>query len=291
MTERATDRFDDWLRARVPARGLRPKAAAVLEVLLSQPRRASYGSAAELAQLAGVNVATVTRTAQALGFAGWPALQQELRARYMSSLSAGQVAAEHSGTGSPSARSLRRDLDSLALLNRRMDEEALLTIAEAVAAARRTVIVADGSYAAVGLALAHNAGLAGYDVRAVTSGDAELANTVAAIGERDVLIAISFWRLYESTVLAANVARARGARVFAVTDAASPALAEAAEQVVMVPAEGVAFFPSLTAGMAVAQALVTQLAAVDPARTSASIEAAEGMWSKFGLLHRRPSGG
>ncbi|MBB3733209.1 MurR/RpiR family transcriptional regulator [Nonomuraea dietziae] len=291
MTERATDRFDDWLRARVPARGLRPKAAAVLEVLLSQPRRASYGSAAELAQLAGVNVATVTRTAQALGFAGWPALQQELRARYMSSLSAGQVAAEHSGTGSPSARSLRRDLDSLALLNRRMDEEVLLTIAEAVAAARRTVIVADGSYAAVGLALAHNAGLAGYDVRAVTSGDAELANTVAAIGERDVLIAISFWRLYESTVLAANVARARGARVFAVTDAASPALAEAAEQVVMVPAEGVAFFPSLTAGMAVAQALVTQLAAVDPARTSASIEAAEGMWSKFGLLHRRPSGG
>ncbi|GAA2669383.1 hypothetical protein [Nonomuraea recticatena] len=50
-------------------------------------------------------------------------------------------------------------------------------------------------------------------------------------------------------------------------------------------------FPSLAAGMAVAQALVTQLAAVDPARTSASIEAAEGMWSKFGLLHRRPSGG
>ncbi|MEU4548546.1 hypothetical protein [Nonomuraea dietziae] len=59
----------------------------------------------------------------------------------------------------------------------------------------------------------------------------------------------------------------------------------------MAPAEGVAFFPSLTAGMAVAQALVTQLAAVDPARTSVSIEAAEGMWSKFGLLHRRPSGG
>ncbi|WP_336213817.1 MurR/RpiR family transcriptional regulator [Nonomuraea sp. LPB2021202275-12-8] len=289
MTERATDSFDDWLRARVPPRGLRPKAAAVLEVLLSQPRRATFGSAAELAQLAGVNVATVTRTAQALGFAGWPALQQELRARYLSSLSAGQVAAEHSGTGSPSARSLRRDLDSLAQLDRRLDGTVLRTIAEAVAAARQTVIVADGSYAAVGLALAHNARLAGYPVAAVTSGDAELANTVAAIGDGDVLIAISFWRLYESTVLAANEARARGVRVFALTDAASPALASAAEEVVMVPAEGVAFFPSLTAGMAVAQALVAQLAAVDPARTGASIEAAEGMWSKFGLLHRRPA--
>ncbi|MEV0165809.1 MurR/RpiR family transcriptional regulator [Nonomuraea fuscirosea] len=287
----SADSYEDWLRERLPVRGLRGKAAAVLEVLLSQPRRASFGSAQELAQLAGVNVATVTRTAQALGFAGWPALQQELRARYLSSLSAGQVAAEHRGTGSPSSRSLRRDLDSLAVLNRRLDESVLLTIAEAMAAARHTVIVADGSYAAVGLALAHNARLAGYPVRAVTAGDAELANAMAAIGEGDVLIAISFWRLYQSTVLAANEARSRGVRVFALTDAASPALASAAEQVVIVPAEGEAFFPSLTAGIAVAQALVTQLAAVDPARTGASIEAAEAMWAKFGLLHRRPTAG
>ncbi|WP_049574695.1 MurR/RpiR family transcriptional regulator [Nonomuraea sp. SBT364] len=286
-----TDSFEDWLRERVPERGLRPKAAAVVDILITQPRRASFGSAAELAALAGANVATVTRTAQALGFAGWPALQQELRARYLSSLSAPQVAAEHSGEGSPSSRSLRRDLDSLALLNRRLDENVLRTIAEAVAAARRTVIVADGSYAAVGMALAHNARIAGYPVAAVTAGDAELSNTVAAIGPGDVLIAISFWRLYESTVLAAHEARTRGARVFALTDAASPALAEAAEEVVMVPAEGVAFFPSLTAGLAVAQALVTQLAAVDPARTATAIETAERMWTKFGLLHRRPSGG
>ncbi|MDR8414071.1 MurR/RpiR family transcriptional regulator [Nonomuraea sp. 3-1Str] len=289
MTDPSTDTYDEWLRARVPGRGLRPKAAAVLDVLVSQPRRASYGSAAELAQLAGVNVATVTRTAQALGFAGWPALQQELRARYLSSLSAGQVAAEHAGAGSPSSRSLRRDLDGLALLARRLDERVLLTIAEAVAAARRTVVVADGSYAAVGLALAHNARLAGYPVAAVTAGDAGPANAVAALGPEDVLIAISFWRLYESTVLAAHEARSRGTRVFALTDAASPALAAAAEEVVMVPAEGEAFFPSLTAGIAVAQALVTQLAAVDPAHTGASIEAAEAMWSRFGLLHRRPA--
>jgi len=287
----AADGFEDWLRTRVPERGLRPKAAAVLEVLLSQPRRATFGSTVELAQLAGVNIATVTRTAQALGFAGWPALQQELRARYLSSLSAPQVAAEHhsADSDSPSSASLRRDLDSLALLSRRFDEDVILTIAEAVAAAHRTLVIADGSYAAVGIAFAHNARLAGYDVVAVTAGDAELANSVAAIRPDDVLIAISFWRLYESTVLAANQAKSRGARVFAVTDAASPALSAATEEVVLVPAEGVAFFPSLTAGMAVVQAMVAQLAAIDPARTSAAIENAESMWSAFGLLHRRPT--
>ena len=285
----ADDGFEAWLRDRLPPRGLRPKSAAVLEVLVSQPRRAAFGSAGELARIAGVNVATVTRTAQALGFAGWPALQQELRARYLSLLSAPQVAEEHIGVGSPGAASLRRDLDSLALLTRRFDEDVLRRVADAVAAARRTVVIAEGSYAAVGLALAHNARLAGYDVHAVTAGSAELANTMAKLTADDVLVAISFWRLYESTVRAANEAHSRGARVFVVTDAASPALAGAAEHVLMVPAEGVTFFPSLTAGMAVAQAIVTQLAAVDPARTSASIEAAEAMWARFDLLHRRPA--
>jgi len=285
------DRFEGWLRERVPARGLRSKASAVLEVLQSQPQRASFGSAGELARLAGVNVATVTRTAQALGFAGWPALQQELRARYLSSLSAPQVAAAHHGVASPGAESLRRDLDNVAVLARRSDDRAVVRIADAVAAARRTLVIADGSYAAVGIALAHNARLAGYDVRAVTAGDAELANAVATLGPDDVLVAISFWRLYESTVLAAREASSRGAAVYAVTDAASPALAAAADEVVVVPAEGVAFFPSLTAGMALAQAVVAQLATVDPARTRASIEAAEALWSTFGLLHRRPTPG
>jgi DNA-binding MurR/RpiR family transcriptional regulator len=282
------DGLETWLRSRLPERGLRPRSAAVVELLISQPRRASFGSTGELAQLAGVNVATVTRTAQALGFAGWPALQQELRARYLSSLSAPQVAEEHTSTGSAGADSVRRDFDSLALLNRRFDEPGITLVAAAVAAARRTLVIADGSYAAVGIAFAHNARLAGYDVHAVTSGDAELANQTAKMTGDDVLIAISFWRLYASTVLAANEAHDRGARVFAITDAASPALAEAAEHVLMVPAEGVAFFPSLTAGVALVQSIVAQLASVDPGRTSKSIEAAEAMWTRFDLLQRRP---
>jgi len=111
---------------------------------------------------------------------------------------------------------------------------------------------------------------------------------VAAMTDQDVLVAISFWRLNQTSVVAAEEANARGARVFAVTDAASPVLARAAERVLLVPAEGVAFFPSMTAGLALAQAVVTELAAIDPARTRAAIEHAEAQWARFGLLHRQP---
>lgn len=286
-TEAEPDGFESWLRGRVPERGLRSKGASVLQVLLTQPRRASYSSAAEAAELAGVNVATVSRTAQTLGFSGWSDLQQELRARYLSSLSAPEVAAAQQTEGELGGASLRRDLDSLAVLNRRLDEQLLRTIAEAIAQSRRTVIVANGSYFSVGSALGHNVQLAGYEATVVHD-DAELANAVSRIEPGDVLIAISFWRLYQSTVTAAEEAHDRGARVFALTDAASPALAAASEQIVLIPAEGVAFFPSLAPGLAVAQAIAAQLSTVDPERTRRSIEAAETQWSRFRLLHRRP---
>ncbi|MGW1678105.1 MurR/RpiR family transcriptional regulator [Saccharopolyspora sp. NPDC002376] len=281
------DGFEAWLRGRVPERGLRSKGASVLEVLLTQPRRVSYSSAAEAAELAGVNVATVSRTAQALGFSGWSDLQRELRARYLSSLSAPEVAAAQRIEGELGGASLRRDLESLAVLNRRLDEQQLRTIAEAIAQARRVLIIANGSYVAIGSALGHNVQLAGYDATVVRN-DADLANSMSRIEPGDVLVAISFWRLYQSTVTAAEEAHSRGARVFALTDAASPALAAAAEEVVLIPAEGVAFFPSLAPGLAVAQAIVAQLSTVDPDRTRRSIEAAETQWSRFGLLHRQP---
>ncbi|MEV6234515.1 MurR/RpiR family transcriptional regulator [Saccharopolyspora shandongensis] len=296
MTDSATtsaagesDGFETWLRGRVPERGLRSKGASVLEVLLTQPRRVSYSSAAEAAELAGVNVATVSRTAQALGFSGWSDLQQELRARYLSSLSAPDVAAAQRTEGELGAASLRRDLESLAMLDRRFDEQQIRTIAEAIAQARRVMIVAHGSYASIGAALSHNVRLAGYD--ATLTYDADLANAVSRIEPGDVLVAISFWRLYQHTVTAAEEAHSRGARVFVLSDAASPDLVAAAEEVLLIPAEGVAFFPSLAPGLAVAQAIVAQLSTVDPERTRKSIEAAEAQWSRFGLMHRQPRRG
>nr|WP_042187411.1 MurR/RpiR family transcriptional regulator [Kibdelosporangium sp. MJ126-NF4]CEL18062.1 transcriptional regulator, RpiR family [Kibdelosporangium sp. MJ126-NF4]CTQ90709.1 transcriptional regulator, RpiR family [Kibdelosporangium sp. MJ126-NF4] len=279
------DGFEIWLRGRVPERGLSAKGTAVLEVLLSHPRRASFSSAAEAAELAGVNVATVSRTAQALGFGGWSQLRQQLRTHVLTALSAPEVAPTQHIEGEQGAASLRRDLESLAMLTRQLDERQIRATAEAIAQARKVLIVAHGSYVSVGSALGHNVRLAGYDATVVH--DPDLANAVSRIEPGDVLIAISFWRLYKNTVTAAEEAHRLGARVFVLSDAASPALAAVAEQVLVVPAEGVAFFPSLTSGLAVAQAIVAQLSTVNPVRTRRSIEAAESQWSHFGLMHRQ----
>ena len=285
----ATGELSAWLASCAPAAGLSAKSRAVVHVLVTKPRTASYGGAAEVADLAGANVATVTRTAQSLGFEGWPALQQELRARYLSSLSAPQVAAEHGrlpdGAGTAS---LRRDVDALAVLSRGPAARTLREVAAAIAAARRTLVVASGSYAGVGLPLAHNAVLAGYDVQFHDGSSAATVNALAACGEGDVVVAISFWRLYTSAVRVARTAAARGATVCVLTDSASGPLAAAARHVLVVPAEGVSFFPSLTPALSLTQALVAELAALDPERTRRSVDRSDQLWDEFGLLDRAP---
>lgn len=285
----STDGLDAWLGSRTPPGGLPTKTSAVVEVLLTQPRMASYGGASEVARLAGANVATVTRTAQALGFRGWPALQQELRARYLSSLSAAQVAAEHGNlSDAPGAASIRRDLDDVAQLSRGLDEDAVRGIAQAIAGSRRTLTISSGSFAAVGLALSHNVGLAGYESQPHRDVSADFVNALARCGPKDVLVAISFWRLYVSAVHAAQLAQARGLTVCVITDTRSSELAELADHLAIVPAEGVSFAPSLTPAISLVQAISAELALVDPDLTQATVARSDQVWREAGLLQKSP---
>lgn len=275
-----------WLVELTRTVELTPKSRAVLQVLDTQPRMSSYSAAAKVAEAAGGNVATVIRTAQTLGFPGWPPLQAEIRARYLASLSVPEVAAEHATDAtSVFTTSLHRDLDSIAQATRHVDTATAMAVVERIATSRRTLVIAQGSFEAAGKALAHNATLAGYRVElAGGANPADMLNILATMGPDDTLIAISLWRLYQRTVRAAQVAKEFGSTVCVITDSTRTALTEAADHTLVVSAEGAAFFPSVAAALSVAQALSAQLAAYDPERTRRSIERSEALWERFDVL-------
>ncbi|NNG20895.1 hypothetical protein HJ590_15280 [Naumannella sp. ID2617S] len=72
-------------------------------------------------------------------------------------------------------------------------------------------------------------------------------------------------------------------------DHLAQALAEVADEVLLVPTEGTSFFASLTGAMAMAQPVVATLATIAPERTMASMTRAEQGWAAFGLMqHSAP---
>jgi DNA-binding MurR/RpiR family transcriptional regulator len=280
------DSVEDWLRSLLPQRGLGASAQQVFNLIVREPAKASYMSAAELADLAQTSISSVTRAAQRVGYGGWPDFQRDLRSRHVAHLSVLEVSDAHSDSGSPFEASLRQDADSLSVSLRKTDDSRVVRIAELVARAESIYVTAQGSFSAVGHALVHNIQIAGYPVRELLDRPASVANHISQITSRDVLIVCSYWRLYDLAVIAAEQAHARGAKVVVLADNISPALERSADEILITPAEGTSFFPSLTAAMAVQQGIVATLATLDPERTRRSLTAVEESWRAFKLLHR-----
>lgn len=279
------DGVPEWVVDRVPGGSLGRGARRVIEVLDRQPQVASYASTADIARRAGVNEATVVRTAQVLGFRGWPALRLEVRGRYLASLSAGQVLTEHLGhSRSSAADAIRQDLQNMEALVRGLDVEEIEAVAELLTTCRRAVVIGSGSFAAPGLQLAHLGQTMGYDIRLQTGGATAVLNEVGLLTEDDCLVVLSFWWVPRLIVAAATIAHENGCPVVAISDRRSSPLAPLARCTVIAPSEGASLFPSLTAATTVVHAVLADMVSRDESNIRARVERNEAVWREQDLF-------
>ncbi|WP_017556782.1 MurR/RpiR family transcriptional regulator [Nocardiopsis baichengensis] len=274
----------DWIEEALAGGRLGRAAERVVRVLRDDPRFASYASTAELAGRAEVNVATVVRAAQQLGFSGWPALRVELRSRYLASLSAGEVLAEHAGTADPVREAVRSDREALRTLDRTLEPERVRALAGAVHGARRTLVLGSGTFAAPGLQLSHAAGIMGYDVEMRDVGGTALVSALARMDAGDLVVVCDLWRVPRAIRAAARIAAERSVSTAVITDRRDSPLVEGAEHVIVVPSEGVGMFPSLTAAMAVVHGVLAELTRIGGDRALQAVRRTEHLWEEAELF-------
>lgn len=278
--------LEDWLRNLDEKYGLTPAAHEVVQAVINDPRHASFASAAELAKKAEVNVATITRTAQSLGFSGWPDLRQEIRARFMSKLSAPEVSVVHqqeTGNDRPFDAAVNRQIEQLTALRRRTDRQSVRDVAKIIAGAKRRIVLGSGSFESIASILAHHSTLCGYRMELATDG-VTIANALGDVKEGDVVIIITFWRLYNSAIKAARQAKAKGATTCVITDAAVDALAETADHLLLAPAESTSFFATILPAISLVEGISAELGALDPEVSSRSVARFEEQWQDQDLL-------
>jgi DNA-binding MurR/RpiR family transcriptional regulator len=271
-----------WLDGLVPTPGLSPAQARVFSAIREDPRTSSFAELSEIAGRAGVDNSTVVRCAQRLGFRGWPALQQELRARYLATLSTEQTLAEHPPTTSVLQRAIRHDIANLERAAETVDEEVLAAVVERLASARRILVVGMGSFAGPATVFAHLATTMGYDATFESRGGPHQASAVARLTAEDALVVMNFWRPIRDLVAAAGFAGAAGIPVVVLTDMYQGVLASTADHVLVIPSEGLSFFQSCTAATSVVYALLAGLQEARPERTTAAIRHIHQVWSHLG---------
>ncbi|HEY2187829.1 MAG TPA: SIS domain-containing protein, partial [Caldimonas sp.] len=91
----------------------------------------------------------------------------------------------------------------------------------------------------------------------------------------DALVAVSFAPYSREAMLAVDAARAAGARVIAISDSSASPLALAAQVSLVFSCASPSFFPSVAAGVAVAEALLEILVADAGATAARRIDRAE----------------
>lgn len=240
---------------------LSPKQQRVARLVAESPSFAAFATAGELAERAGTSTATVVRFAQALGFDTYNEFQQNVRHGYLRTLRPLEALQSRAKNGRDLfTAQLYQDLENLRRTLHTLHADLLTEAARQIDAAENIVIIAAGSYAAIGLVLGHHLRFMGYQALCEERGGPHLTAAIAPLGPSDLVIGISFWKGIREIVAALRWAAGRGIPTLAITDTVYSPMAGAARLSLVLPTESVSFFQSMVAPLSIVYGLVAHLA-------------------------------
>lgn len=275
-----------WRDGGVRGNPLTPTLQRVRDSLITNPEL-SLSTLTEVAAAADTTPASVVRFAQAVGYAGWPALRQDLRSAYLASLSFTETKVEHGESTEPVAQAYARDIANLQSAAEQLDTPATTRAIELLASSGRTLVVATGSWASVGVVMTHLGRVAGLQVCFEERGGIPLGLALNELGVGDVLMMVSVWRHFREQEHAARLAADRGVSIILITDSALAPPAAVADVVLVIPSESASFFQSATAAFPLVYGLLDGVARTRREATDEALVAIEATWQGLGVFPER----
>ena len=289
---------DDIIRwIRYNHESLSPSQQKVAEFLLKGGINVIHLTITEIASAVGVNSSTVVRTAQALGFEGFPELQSVMRSQFLNQariaqrLQIGsQKLIEDLASGEPAQRHLfntvlREEVQSLLDLPQHVPTDLFDRVVDMVDAAKQVYIIGLGA----SFPLALNFGIVlrfiRPDTTVLTPGIDPIAAQLTPLEEGDLIFSICFARYIRETLTVMEVGRGRGAAIVTVTDSHVSPAAKRADLALIVPYR-LRLFSNTVAQFALLDAILGALSLRYPEKTRARLDSLEDLYEHFHLLTR-----
>lgn len=264
MTEFATLEGTVAQRIRRIRHSLAPGEMRVVEALVESYPTAGLVPIAQLAAEADVSAPTALRLVGKLGFAGYGAFQEALRAEVQTRLFspvAVYPAADEAGEESmlTAASTLYGDGVRWTMTNLPVDE--VRETVTALADASRPVIVSGGRFSSVlATQLARYLHMLRPGVHEVEPTSGDLMASLIDVDERTIAVVFDFRRYQQSTIDWALAVTERGAQLVVVTDMYLSPLASSANAVFPVSHSGLGPFDSMAHGFMLVELLVSLVA-------------------------------
>jgi len=247
---------------------LTDRTLAVLKCMLDEPNETAAKSISEIARENDINISSITRLAQKLGFSGFPGLKNIFRSnlKQRKSFYSEQVKkflrkgyASNDGKTSLLERVIQDEWSNVMLMVDAFDEQRLTAIIKLMVNAKRILIVGlRSSYP-----LAHYLGfhLKMIRDRVTLLGQAghTLAEDLSVLKPGDLLIAIGVNPYTKDTAEACRVCKKQAVDIIAITDSLSSPLATETDNFLITSIVGDYFFSPIVAAIICIETLLSEL--------------------------------
>jgi DNA-binding MurR/RpiR family transcriptional regulator len=237
---------------------LSPSFKKIADFILTSHQRAAFMSASRMAKHLGVDVATVTRFAQQIGYEGYTQLIREIQEKVLEEMREARatVTDRLEAAEGTFARTLWRDWANLekSVLNLSLEdaEEAIA----ALKAARRIFIISEGVGAGLAEAVASYLRMIKPEVYVLAQGAFDMAMYLKGMGPEDVALGVGFTNYAYAATRAMEAAKKVGAKTIGIIAQADCPIGAEAEILFACSATEEGYQPSPTCTAAILFALV-----------------------------------
>jgi len=251
----------------------------LIRAILDNPKEAYFLSSRELARRYHVDAATIVRTIQALGYERFADFAADLREHFVRQITPYAVlkagSQEKRSVGGHIENGLDRDSENLSVLKATLDANRVVALATAIHHSRRILVVGVDLAASLAWFLAYGLMPLGFNAAAPVGSAGNLDHKIDVLGDKDLLIAISFGRCLRYTVHAVLRARERGIPTFGITDGSTTPIAMHCDGYLLAPIGSPSFTGSYVAPMALINAITLACAHLQPKRALAILRRTE----------------
>ncbi len=247
-------------------------------------------TALSLSEAVGVSESTVVRFAMALGYEGYPEMHRALQETVRHRLTANQrfdMAADIM-EDDVMMTVLKTDMGNIRATIGEMDQAAFKRAVSLLLSARRIYILGLRSAAPLAQFLGYYLNFIFDNVRVVAASSSDVYEDIARVGEKDVLIGISFPRYSTRTLEAMRFAKKSRAEVIALTDGDRSPLCRAADVCLTARTNMASFVDSLAAPLSLINALIVAVGLHKKEELRTHLNQLEGIWTEHRVyLHEQ----
>ena len=264
----------------------------ICDYILEHYDKAAFMTAAKLGEATGVSESTIVRFAIAMGYEGYPQLQQgiqEMVRNRLTNVQRMEISPDMDVRQLVNAI-FKSDMTNIRELYENIDMDTFAKVKQTLLSARRIYVIGLRAASPIAQFFGYYLNYIFDNIHLITQGGSEVREQLARVQPGDVIFGMSFPRYSNRTIESMRFAKSLGATTISITDSTSSPLKQLSDLCLIAHSNMASFVDSMVAPLSLLNALIVALSMEKKEEVSRYFEKLEIIWDDtaiYGGSHRK----